>query len=144
MTPPRKTVTLHLGERLDVHYSYRLTVSGLTNTTGGLLVGSNGQPGGTYVTTLNRSELSGFTDIYGNFIPINHGKLYPAAIASGYKLKRFVSPAHLGPFAAANQAAFKVATSPDGEIPPIDLRPKHATVHHSSLTTKPKPHHRHG
>ena len=118
--PATNMVTLRLGERLDVHHPYRLTVTGLRTTTGGLLVGSNGQPGSPYVTTLNRSSLSGFTDIYGNFVPINHGKLYPAASASGYQLKRFVQPANLGPFASANKATFLAATAGAPETPPID------------------------
>ena len=120
--PVANLVTLRLGERLDVHQPYQLTVTGLLGSTGAPLIGSNGLPGGSYVTTLNRSKLAGFTDIYGNFIPINHGKLYPASIASGYQLKRFVAPANLGPFAAANKATFLAATAGSPEIPPIDHR----------------------
>ncbi len=120
--PATRSVTLKLGERLQVHHPYTLTVTGLTSTTGSPLVGSNGMVGSPYVTTLNRAVLAGFTDIYGTFIPINHGQLYPAAATAGYKLKRFNPPAKLGPFAPANQAAYQVATSPSGEIAPIALK----------------------
>jgi hypothetical protein len=99
-----------------------LTVTGLTSTTGSPLIGSDGVVGDPYVTTLNRASLAGFTDIYGTFIPINHGQLYPAASAAGYKHTRFVPPAKLGAFAPANTAAYHVATGSAGEIAPIALK----------------------
>jgi hypothetical protein len=118
------SVTLNLGERLQVHHPYTLTVNGLTSSTGALLVGSNGQVGSPFVTTLSRTSLAGFTDIYGTFVPIDHGKLYPAASAAGYQHKKFVAPAKLGSFASANTAAYQVATGLKGEIPPITLKGK--------------------
>ena len=125
-------VTLRLRERLDVHHPYRLTINGLQDVSGGLLIGSNGVPGGSYVATVNRSNLAGFTDIYGNFVPVNYGQLYPAAIASGYHLKRFVPPAQPGPFAAANTATFLAATADNPEPAPI-------TLHKGKKLTTPKP-----
>jgi SdrD B-like domain len=116
------SVTLNLGERLQVHHPYTLTVSGLESSTGAPLIGSDGQVGSPFVTTLNRSTLAGFTDIFGTFVPINHGQLYPEASSAGYKHTRFVTPANLGSFATTNKAAFLVATSPKGEIPPIALK----------------------
>ena len=120
--PATDMVTLRLSERLNVHHPYQLTVVGLQTPAGGLLVGTDGSTGGTVSVTFNRAALAGFTDIYGNFIPIDHGKLYPAATASGYQLKRFVAPTNLGSFARTNTAAFLAATAGSPEIPPIDLR----------------------
>ena len=119
--PATDMVTLHLGARLQVHHPYRLTINGIVNSTGSLLVGSNGVAGSTNATTLDRSQLSGFTDIYGNFIPINHGKLYPAAKASGYQLQRFREPTNLGTFAANNKATFLAATQGSPQPAPITL-----------------------
>ena len=112
-------VTLRLGERVDVHHPYRLTISGLENTSGALLMGSSGVTGGPFVTTLNRSDLAGFTDIYGTFVPIDHGQLYPAAIASGYQLKPYVAPANLGSFATSNKATFLAATASSPKHPQL-------------------------
>jgi hypothetical protein len=117
--PTTSMVTLRLGQRLDVHETYLLAVSGVESSSGGVLVGSNGEPGTPFVATLNRSDLSGFTDIYGNFVPLDHGQLYPAAIASGYQLKPYVAPKNLGSFAAKNTATFVAATAGDPEPAPI-------------------------
>jgi hypothetical protein len=143
--PATNSVTLKLGERLQVHHPYSLTVTGLTSTTGAPLIGSDGVAGTPYVTTLNRATLAGFTDIYGNFVPINHGKLYPAASTAGYKHTKFVPPTKLGSFAPANTAAYRVATSPSGEIAPIALKgvkplpPADGAKHVSPIPTPPKP-----
>ena len=133
--PVTQTVTLHTARRLDVHHPYRLTVVGLVNSTGSVLNGTDGQPGGIFSARVNRSLLSGFTDIYGNFVPIDHGKLYPAAIAAGYHLKQFVGPDNLGPFAAANRATFLDASV--GESRAHFRKTPAATVHLTRLGHRP-------
>ena len=48
--PTAHTVTLLPVHKVNVHYDYRLTITGLTDASGHPIVGSNGQPGGNYVT----------------------------------------------------------------------------------------------
>ena len=120
-------VTLRLAQRLDVHHPYQLTVVGLKSNQGALLTGTNGQAGGAYLTILDRSQLAGFTDIYGNFIPVDHGRLYSAATLAASQHKRFVLPQHLGPFASANSSTFQAATAGHPQPSPISLRRVKAT-----------------
>ena len=118
------TVTLQLGKRLQLHHPYTLTVTGLRSTLGSPLSGNNGIPGSPFTTSLNISELSGFIDRAGNFVPIDHGKIYPAAGAAAFKGKTFVAPSNLGSFASTNLKTFITATSgPNSDFQLISLSP---------------------
>jgi hypothetical protein len=135
--PATNMVTLHPAERLNVHHPYTLTVTGLTSNVGVALTGNDGVVGDPYVATVNRSILSGFTDIYGNFVPVNAGNLYPAAVAAGYQHKPYVEPANLGPFAAANTATFGVASVGESKAHFRKLKVAKADVKAAAI---PKPH----
>jgi hypothetical protein len=110
--PATQTVTLHPSQPLNVHLTYELIVAGLVNTTGAVLKGNDGVPGDAYVANVNRSTLSGFYDHFQNFVPIDHGKLYPAAYNAAYNGGDFATfKGTLGSFATVDRVSYEAATA---------------------------------
>jgi hypothetical protein len=127
--PATQTVTLRFPGKLDVHDTYELFVSGLVGSLGGVLKGNDGIPGDVFEANINRSVLAGFTDHYGTFVPIDHGKLYPAAYNAAYRAGHFSATVNPGPFAAVNRVIYQAVTA---ESPT-----KRAVVH---VSKAPVPH----